>query len=336
MAWSAGLKGVEVDYAIDCYKVVYPSRDERGRFVSLSGLLALPHDKTAHVLVSFQHGTTSKRDDVPSNLSAGGLEAAILLAGNGYATIAPDYVGLGVSTRPQTYFVAADTARAIADMIDAVRHVRGVPSGPPFFVGFSEGGFASFTAQRFLESQGQRVMGTASIAGAFNLRTVSIPWTLKGLSPEASTYLALWVRSYATRYGHPLGTAFLPRYAALLPKLFDEPQAPKEVENSLPRDPRRMFTAEALEALDGKGHHWLVDALGANEMGDWKAEAPIRLYYGSQDVDVPPIEATLTARQMSARGSSVTAISVGSADHEGSVLLAAPLILAWLKSGVRP
>jgi hypothetical protein len=332
MMWLAGLKGIRAANAIDCYRIVYLSSDASGKKGELSGLLALPHGVAARGLVSFQHGTTSNRDAVPSSLDTDGLAAAIFFAGNGYALIAPDYVGLGVSEGPHPYLVAAESARAVIDMIHAVRHIKGVPAGPPFLAGFSEGGFVTLAAQRALEARGETVLGAAPVAGAFNLRAISIPFELKGPSANASTYLALWVRGYATHYGHPLGSAFAPRYATLIPPLFDTPREPDDVVKALPRDPRALFTPATLAALDGKGRHWLVDALAANEMGDWAARAPIRLYYGSADVDVTPRESIVTAAQLSARGSHASAVDVGAVDHNESIQRAAPLILNWLQS----
>jgi secretory lipase len=332
LLWAVGVHGVPAANAVDCYRVVYTSRDENGKPIALSGLLALPHGVAARGLVSFQHGTTSSRDFVPSNLSTDGLAAAIVFAGNGYAAIAPDYVGLGVSKRPHTYYVASDTARAVVDMIHAARHIAGVPAGPPFLIGFSEGGYASLVAQQALEASGEKVLADAAVSGAYNLRAVSVPWTLKGASPNASTYLALWVRSYATRYGHSLESAFAPRYAVLVPQLFDTPHDVEAILKALPRDPRRLFTPAVLDAIAGRGDHWLVDALIENGIGGWPAKAPIRLYYGTHDVDVLPLEATTTARLMAARGSDIRAVNVGTVGHDGTILAAAPLILEWLET----
>jgi alpha-beta hydrolase superfamily lysophospholipase len=332
LMWLAGLKGITAENTIDCYRIVYLSTDASGKKSDLSGLLALPHGVAPRGLVSYQHGTTSSRDSVPSTLDTNGLAAAILFAGNGYALIAPDYVGLGVSKGPHPYMVAADSARAVVDMIHAVRHIKGVPGSPPFLIGFSEGGYVSLAAQRALEAHHEAVLGTAAVAGAFNLRAISIPFELKGPSPNASTYLALWVRGYATRYGHPLDSALTPHYAALLPQLFDTPHEPDEVERALPRDPRAMFAPATLAALDGKGSHWLVDAMAENEMGDWAAQAPMRLYYGTADADVSPRESIVTAAQLAARGGHVQAINVGAVDHNESVQRAAPLIVTWLQA----
>jgi len=175
MMWFVGLKGVPAANTIDCYRVVYPSTDENGRPIRLSGLLSLPRGVPARGLVSWQHGTASVHDAVPSNLSEDGLDAAIAFAGNGYAVIAPDYIGLGVSKLPHPYFVAADTARAVVDMIHAARHIKGVPATAPFLGGFSEGGFASLATQRALEAAGEKVLASAAVGGAFNLRSISIP-----------------------------------------------------------------------------------------------------------------------------------------------------------------
>jgi hypothetical protein len=98
----------------------------------------------------------------------------------------------------------------------------------------------------------------------------------------------------------------------------------------LPRDPRALFQPAVLEALRESKHHWLVDALSENEMGSWTPIAPIRLYYGTSDVDVPPEESIETARRMAGMGADVSAVNLGGVDHNGSILIAAPLFLKWL------
>ncbi|MDP1845688.1 MAG: lipase, partial [Candidatus Moranbacteria bacterium] len=62
----AGVQGIPVRQAVDCYRVTYGSHDGGGRPIRLSGLLALPRDGVARGLVSWQHGTTTSRQDVPS------------------------------------------------------------------------------------------------------------------------------------------------------------------------------------------------------------------------------------------------------------------------------
>jgi hypothetical protein len=87
-----------------------------------------------------------------------------------------------------------------------------------------------------------------------------------------------------------------------------------------------------LNALDGRGRHWLIDALAQNGVNDWVARAPIRFYYSTGDVDVTPVESTTIERQMASRGAKVRAIDVGSGDHTQAILKAAPLVLEWLQT----
>ena len=95
------------------------------------------------------------------------------------------------------------------------------------------------------------MLATAAIAGAYNLRSISLPWTLRGESVQASVYLALWVRGYAEHYGHPLDSAFTPYYARLVPDLFDRSPGPDAAIKALPRDPKQLFRPAVLSALEG-------------------------------------------------------------------------------------
>jgi hypothetical protein len=110
------------------------------------------------------------------------------------------------------------------------------------------------------------------------------------------------------------------------------PHKPDEVMAALPADPREMFVPEFLEALDGKGRHWLLDAIAQNNVDGWTPKAPVRLYYGSADLDVPPREASLGAERFRARGADVVAVDVGPVGHEPTLLLAAPMMLDWLEA----
>jgi pimeloyl-ACP methyl ester carboxylesterase len=218
----------------------------------------------------------------------------------------------------------------VVDLVAAAQRIPGVPKSAPFLTGFSEGGYASLAAHHALEAAGQQVRGTAVIAGAYNLGTISIPWMLEGRTAQAATSLALLVRGYAQRYGHPLHSAFTPRYATLVPEMLDMGRPAEEIRAALPADPRALFRSDALAALDSKGGHWLADALAANDIGDWALKAPVRFYYGEADIHEPPADPKEAARRLAARGSDTAAISVGAADHGRVTALAAPQILAWL------
>lgn len=326
----AGVRGVALRHTVDAWRMTYPSHDSAGRPIVLSGLLALPRGVEARTLVSWQHGTTTTRAEVPSNLSVDGVAAALLFAGTGRALIAPDYLGLGVSPLIHTYLVADDAARAVSDMLAAARGVAGVPVAPPFLIGFSQGGHASMATQMSLESAGQRVLGSAAVAGPHNLRTISFGAALAGGAPSHALYLSYMIRGYCARYDHLMESVLTPQAAALAARLYDTPHEPDAIIAALPKAPRAMFAEPFLDTYDAGGSDWLLDALTANEVSHFTPRAPVRLYYGRSDRDVPPREALQTAAEMHARGADVTATDVGPYDHNASILHAAPLALAWL------
>jgi pimeloyl-ACP methyl ester carboxylesterase len=325
----AGVDGIPVENSVDCYRMQY-SISSGGETIRLSGLLALPRNAAPRRLVSFQHGTSTTRTAIPSQLDGTGLAAAIAFAGNGYALIAPDYPGLGDSPGRHPYYVADAIGPAVAGMIEVSQRVPGVPNGPVFLSGFSEGGWASLAALRLLESKGKPVLGSAQVAGAYDLRRVSLPAALKGGAPSHSLYLAYAAWGQSNYYQQPLDSVLTPEYAAVVERVFAGAK-PKEIVSSLPQDPRRMFNRGFLDAFDRNEAHWYLDSFAANSLVDVTPRAPVRLYYGSKDLDVVPEEALAAARSMRARSVDVAAIDVGPVGHDPSMLAAAPLILAWLR-----
>ena len=326
----SGVEGVPVANAVDCYRMRYPVEGPDGEVAEASGLLALPRGIAPRRVASFQHGTTTTRSAVPSQPDATGLAAAIVFAGNGYALVAPDYPGLGESEGRHPYYVADEIGPAVVAMIEAAKRLEGVPGGPVFLSGFSEGGWASFAALRILEAEDKQVLGSAQVAGAYDLRRVSLPAALKGGAPSHSLYLAYAAWGQSAHYGHRLDSVLTPEHATLVERLFAG-ATPQEILSALPADPRRMFNQSFLDAFDHDGSHWYLDAFAANSLVDVTPRAPVRLYYGSKDLDVVPEEALAASRAMRARGADVTAVDVGPVGHDPSMLAAAPLILAWLR-----
>ncbi len=204
-----------------------------------------------------------------------------------------------------------------------------------FLSGFSEGGWASLAALRLLEEEGQPVLGSAQVAGAYDLRRRALPAALKGGARSSSLYLAYAAWGQSAYYGQRLDSVMTPQYAKLVEHLFAGAK-PTDIVRALPVDPRRMFNHSFLDAFDHNGANWWLDAFAANTLADVTPRAPVRLYYGSKDRDVPPEEALAAARAMRARGADVMAVDVGPIGHDPSMLAAAPLILAWLRELERP
>ena len=295
----------------------YPVTADDGTVSRASGLLALPRGATPRRIVSFQHGTTSNRENVPSRLDLTGIAASVIFAGKGYMLLAPDYLGLGDSPGVHGYYVASDEARAVTSFIAAARQMPETPSGPVFLSGFSQGGHVTLAAMRQMESKGERLLGAAPVAAAIDIRHLSLGIALQGKSPSDTLYLAYIARGFADHYGHALDSVLTTKGA--------------EIVAALPADPRVIFQPAFLKAFDKDGTHWFLDAIEANDFTDMKSKAPLRLYYGESDIDVVPQEAIKGAERFKESGTNVRAVSVGPVNHDASLLAAAPLIYDWLQ-----
>ena len=329
-----------IDYGVSLYRVGYWTTGVDGGLTRASGLVALPRNARLRGVVSFQHGTESDRASSPSSPDpSNGVLAAAAFAGRGYLLIAPDYIGLGASADRHPYLHATTEANAVIDLLLAARIVVDTngyawPSRV-MLVGFSQGGHVTLAAQRALEAapiDGIEIAASATIAGPFDLAAISFPNALDGASTAASTYLAYLLNAYSDIYSESLGSALREPFATNVPTLFDGSHGGDAVMAALPRMPREMFRAEFLASYADGSPNWLRDRLVENGLGEWTPRAPIRLFFGSKDVDVSPREAAVEAARLTQRGGDAVAIDLGPFDHNESVLAAVPRVLAWFDS----
>ena len=323
---------------ISLYRVEYWTTAPDGERVIASGLVAFPRsDAPLRGVVSFQHGTASLRNAVPSAPDLNnGVMAAAAFAGHGYLLVAPDYLGFGSSTQPHPYYHSASTANAVVDLLRASRSVAAAAGfawpDALFLVGFSQGGHATLAAQRALEAQPDACLqpsAAASIAGPVDLAGVQIPAALAGRSRFASLYFAWIANSYARVYAMPLDSVIREPYASQLATLFDGAHDGDAIVAALPPQPRDLLSPAFLADFDAGREHWFVSRLAENGLLEWTPRAPLRLYFGDADVDVEPEDARVAAAHFASGGSDVQAVSVGAVDHEGSVLPAVQQLRAW-------
>jgi hypothetical protein len=158
-------------------------------------------------------------------------------------------------------------------------------------------------------------------------------------------YLAFVGNAYCKIYGEPLGSLFTEEWASTIPAYFNGNRSVDDIIDLFTRETtggerevvvkaRDLFTPEFLDAYTAYRRHagdapWLVERLRENSLpitAGWTPAAPVRLYYGEADTDVPPIESLAAARLL---GENVTAISVGDYAHDESVYQAIPRIRNW-------
>lgn len=337
--WLADVRSEPPHAAVDCYRVRYWSTDPHGHPVRASGLLALPADRRLRGVVSYQHGVSTLRGDVPSALNVEGLVAAAVLGGDGFAVVAPDYQGLGDSPPPHPFLHAGAEAADVRGLLEATRAY--LPSHlPRYLVGFSQGGHASLSALHVLEREagedkevragGGPLAGVVLIAAALNLRTTGLHSALDGTAAHASLFLGYAAVGFAHAYAQPLDSLMPAARATELQRLFDGTHDTSSILAALPTIPRELFDARFLSAWAEDRPHWFLDALAANEVRRWRPRTPVLFLYGERDEMVAPSESLTVANEMRAQGADVEARSVGAVQHADSVRLAIPVLLNWL------
>jgi hypothetical protein len=330
---------IDVTDGITLYRITYRTTNHDGSVVIASGLVALPNANTFNSVVVYHHGTNAERRTAPSHPGLGeGLLVAAATAGTGNVLVAPDYIGLGESGALHPYMHTKTTSATSIDFLHAARafveQLHGRWPTSLYLTGFSQGGHATFAVQRDLEkSQDARfkVSASAPIAGPFHLRELSFPHALTGTTKSHAFYLAYIANSYAQIYGRPLESILAAPYVHEVPVIFDGDHKTEDISAALPNDPRKLFNSQLLDAYDRGKSHWFLEALAENDVDGWTPVAPVRIYYGDDDLDVLPVEARRSELEMKQRGADVTAISVGPCDHDASPLRAIPRALRWVR-----
>lgn len=338
IVWVAGMsETVPVSNGLDMYRLSYWTSGEDGTPTIATGLLSVPRAERFKAVLSWQHGTAVTRALVPSTPTPDeGVLASIAFAGHGYVLVAADYVGLGGSELPHPYYHAQTAASNIRDLLTAaqslLRDSNLVWPQSLLMAGFSQGGFNTMVTLRDMETTAlpnSTLTAAASIAGPFDLVGFSLPNALKGEAVSTSLYLAYLFNSYSRIYGEPLSEIMNEPYASTLAEIFSGELGGDEVIARLPENPRDLFLAEVLEKYDNGDWGWIGERLQENSLHQWQPDTPLRLFYGSEDIDVSPTEALSQVDRWARAGLEIQAIDVGPFDHNGSVVAAAPLIRNW-------
>lgn len=336
--------GVNVTYtparnAVRLYRVTYPSvvPEQHNRRVLLSGLVAVPDAPAAPLrLVSYQHGTVYGKQEVPS-FPENSPETQLMIAqfaGQGYALIGADYVGMGESPEAQGYMVKASHQQATTDLVPAARAVLadlGRTSTGLFIAGWSQGGYVTMAMLERLEQTATPVTAAATASAPLDL------WAaLNGFLSFPRPNDAAWITtifilcafSYEAYYGVP-GLA----RSIIRPEHFDVAQRayggqavdPAQVPTSLRSliqdqyfDPD-FFAASAFGRLAAanQGYRWLI-------------RSPVRNYYGESDEAIRVgIGRAAMDYQQAMGNEKVEAVTTGNTSHRGTFATAVPHWKSW-------
>ncbi len=336
---------------VDLYRVLYTTPDVLGVPDTASGLLVVPDDPGfVYPLLVYQHGTVNSRWDVPSQL-AGGYQLATVFGGQGYATVAPDFVGMGEARGLHPYVHADTEASAAIDFLFAAREFAEQNdflqlNEQVFVTGYSQGGHAAMAAHRSLEldySNDFNVAAAAPMSGPYSISKKMIDFTLSDTPYGFVSYIAWTALSYNLAYGNLFETVdefFKPNYASFIEQFGTETITLGELNTALTTEllsdvgtvtPKDMLQDSILNAILNEPNHPVSLALADNDLHDWVPQAPTRILYCTADDQVYYQNATYTDSIMNANGApDVLALDVNpSADHGACVTPATTLAILF-------
>ncbi len=327
---------VETTCGFYLYRISFKTHNFNNEEIFVSGLLAVPHSKNIKGIVSYQHGTNTERGEAPSKPSIEGIGISCLFAGNEYIVLIPDYIGLGISQEIPTYMHTQSTVKTVIDFLKTgfkiISPLAKEKNPNLYLLGFSQGGSVTAAVQRELENNnttGLTLKASACIAGAYNLKDISINYAIAN---KSAMYLGYIANSYAHIYSQDLSSIIKNKYVNLIPGLYDGSKSVDFIEKALPKEPDSLYTQKMIADIKAGNDNWFTVALGQNETYKWKPVSKLRLFYGTKDTDVSPQDAISAFTYMKNSGGNVELINSGDFDHTGSLIHSLPGIQKWFNN----
>ncbi|MER5484741.1 alpha/beta hydrolase [Streptomyces sp. NPDC002812] len=339
-----GFDASTVRYGVSAYRLTYATVDPQGRPTTATGLLVLPRGGPHRLdLVSDTHGTVATRDDAPSGGAGYNRITPYLHASAGRAVAAPDYLGLGGGPGAHPYMDTRSSVTASVDMLKAARtaadRLGRTVTRDVYATGFSQGAQVAMALGRELSrpSSGFRLRALAPVAGPYDLDGSELPGITDGrVDPHTAVFYLSYFLTAQNRL-HPLyadpAEVFRAPYAQAVETLFDGNHGFEEIVAGLPTSPQELLTPEWYENVRAP-RGALQTALKTNDDAcDWKPAAPVRLYAGSGDTDVPFANTQACAADLARHGVRAKVVDQGpDADHVVSVIRSAPQAVRWFDS----
>ncbi|WP_404957959.1 alpha/beta hydrolase family protein [Streptomyces sp. 147326] len=339
-----GIDTGTVRYGVTAHRLTYATVDPHGRPITATGLLVLPRGGPHRLdLVSDTHGTLATRDDAPSGGAGYNRLTPYLHASAGRAVAAPDYLGLGGGPGSHPYMDTRSSVTASVDMLKAARTAAGRLGRPVtrdvYATGFSQGGQVAMALGRELSRgrDGFRLRALAPMAGPYDLTGSEMPAIGDGrVAPVSAVFYLSYFLTAQNRL-HPLykdpAEVFRAPYAQAVEGLFDGSHREQDIVAALPATPQELLTPEWAENIRAP-HGVLREVLEANDGAcDWKPAAPVRLYTGAADTDVPIANTRACAADLARHGVRAKVVDQGpDADHFTTAVRSAPQAVRWFDS----
>jgi alpha-beta hydrolase superfamily lysophospholipase len=286
---------------IKVYYLEYASTYVDGEPIVLSGLVCVPDDATREsMIVSIQNGTLVEHSSAPSkDLSNPAFLLMQAMASLGYVIVIQDYIGFGASEEyPHPYHVKSLFQSTVKDMLIATQEMAesgDYPfqlSGELFLSGYSLGGWASLVAHNHLENDpvdGLTLIGSVCGAGAYNLLDMQ-EYLFEQTNYTQPYYVALLISGYKSvgAIQDDLSLFFSEPYDSRIPDLIDGEHSKNQINSQLTTNMPELLSQRLLAEFDiHTDYAPLKQALIDNSQPAWVNKAPIHLFHGDADDNVP-------------------------------------------------
>lgn len=335
------------EHDVEMYRVTY-SMPYLGDTVDVSGALFVPvgfEEPCGLPIHVYMHGTLFKRTDAPSFLGSEGIFGG-LMATLGQLVLMPDYVGLGTSQLMHPYVHAQSESDAGYFMMKAADALSGelgfTLNGQNFLSGYSQGGHAAMALARDLTNTAYgdefTLSGAAPGSGPYDISGTQFPMTFDAESYSNPAYLAYnvvgWNSVYGTLYDN-LDEVFQEPYASAMLDLLDGTHDAETINDACPPTLEEFVQPNLLDDILNNPDHPFNLAAQDNDVYQWIPEAPLEMYYCTQDEQVFYENALAAESWMTSEGSTThEAIDLGALDHgqcAGLAILGASL---WIEDRV--
>lgn len=329
------------EYNVEITKLVYYTVDPDGFLVKASGTIMIPIGTDHLPLLSFHHGTETKRDLVVSSnpLIAEGV-AGMIMASRGFVTCIPDYLGLGESYIIHPYLYASSSADVSIDLLRAAREFcqeNAIELNNDLYLGgYSEGGYVTMAVHREIENNHFdefSVTACSPLAGPYDLEA-TINFIISQEEYAQPTFIAYFITAYNEIYGwNRLSNIFTAPYAGMMAYLFDGNHTKAEIEGELPDSISELILESFRTAYLAGEEVEFEQAVIENGLLNWTPVAPIRMFHSNGDEIVPYLNSTTALNFFQNQGvDNIELITLDSLSHTEAAVPAIMGMIEWFDS----
>ncbi|GHN01939.1 hypothetical protein WSM22_34280 [Cytophagales bacterium WSM2-2] len=309
-----------LQYNVELYSVTYKTT-YLGKTITASGLVILPQTTASVGMVCFSHGTIASHAEAPSVLPLNSTELILYsaMASPGYIAVIPDFIGFGSSADVMhPYYVQDITASSVIDLLKAARELaiqkKVSFNGNLFLAGYSQGGYVTMATHKAIEKNGLEnfnLIASFPSSGGYDVKGMQNYFF--GLSKyDEPFFLAFVAMAYKTSYNwtQPLTDFFQPKYASVIPGLFDGNKNGDQINAILNDTIPKLVNTDLLSTIDTNSKYkYIVDAFNINSLTDWVPTKKMYMFHGDADITVPYQNSVSTYNKLISNGASASVVT---------------------------